>query len=200
MEPNQLRLAERELETAKKAIIRMSKAVSLEEFEDEWRIYLSAIEKSWVKIERICQPFENKFKPWQGKYIKQRKSDSLLKYLVHARHSDQHTVQEMIEPKPAEKHAKIGDQGEDVFIDNLCIGTTGEIIKYIGSHPIEYIFIPQRIELLPVLSSKKWYHPPHKHLDKIIIWPAPITVAELGLEFYQEYLNKVKNKFFKENL
>ncbi len=67
-------------------------AHDFETLEDEWRIYLNAIEKSWVKVARVCSHVSTKFQPSQGFYTKQRKKDPLLKYLKHARNSDQHSI------------------------------------------------------------------------------------------------------------
>jgi hypothetical protein len=56
--------AKRELTAAEKAIERMPHAKSLRDLEDEWKNYLNAIEKCWVKAERACQHIRNKFQPW----------------------------------------------------------------------------------------------------------------------------------------
>lgn len=195
MKLDELQPAQRELNSAKRAILRMKESSSFDEFEDEWRIYLSAIEKCWVKAERICQPIRNKFQPWQGAYKKLRKSDPLLKYLYHARHSDQHSVQVMIEPKKAQQFMTIGGPGENVHVSHLSFDGSGKVSSYQGSHPIVHNFLPDRIELLKVLSSKKWYQPPLKHLDTKLPWSAPIDVAMIGLEFYQNFLNSVAEEF-----
>jgi len=108
----------RELQTAKRAIENMKNAHDFETLEDEWRIYLNAIEKFWVKSERVCSPEHAKFQPWQGFYTKQRKKDPLLKYLKHARNSDQHSIQESMNTKPASRSMYI-EGGDSVFIDKL---------------------------------------------------------------------------------
>ncbi|MFG0887561.1 hypothetical protein [Vibrio sp. CJQ_6] len=190
-----LRPAQRELESAERAIVRMKESSTLEEFEDEWRIFLGAIEKCWVKAERVCQPIRNKFEPWQGRYKKLRKSDPLLKYLYHARHSDQHSVQEMIEPKSAQQFMTIGGKGDYVHIEHFSIDGSGRISSYQGSHPIVYHFLPERVELLRVLSSKKWYDPPRQHLGIELPWSAPIEVASLGLAFYQDFIKSIELEF-----
>jgi hypothetical protein len=190
-----LKASERELVSASKAVDRMKAAENLEEFEDEWRIFLGAIEKCWVKAERACQPHRNKFQPWQGKYKKERKSDPLLKYLYHARHSDQHSVQEMLEPKPASRTIGIGGPGKSVYIDRLTI-ENGQITEYVGSEPLIVTDYPNRVELVSVLSSKRWYRPPIKHKNIEIGWPAPITVAQLGLGYYLRFIEDVKAEFF----
>ena len=80
--------AKRELASAEKAIRRMSGAQSIEDLEDEWKNFLNSIEKVWVKAERSCQHIRNEFQPWQGKFARERKKDALLKYIKHARNSD----------------------------------------------------------------------------------------------------------------
>lgn len=198
MTASSLRAAERELETAERALQRMQASNSLEEFEDEWRVYLGAIEKSWAKVERACQEFKNQFQPWQGSYKQLRKSDPLLKYLYHARHSDQHSIQEFVENKQPEYTMSIGQiiPGPPTKMTDPF----GNSITFQAGRPskIKHTSLPQRIELLPVLNSKRWYQPPVKHLDQVIEWPAPVTVAEIGLGFYRTYLNKANERFFRK--
>ncbi|MFA6011587.1 MAG: hypothetical protein WC799_16485 [Desulfobacteraceae bacterium] len=93
--------AKRELDAAERAIERMTQAMSIEELEDEWKAFLNTIEKCWIKTERVCQHVKNKFQPWQGNYTNERKNDPLLRYIKHARNSDQHTIQEVFEKKDA---------------------------------------------------------------------------------------------------
>jgi hypothetical protein len=69
-EKNPLYYAKRELIVAQRAIERMREAKSVEDLEDEWKTYLSAIEKYWIKVERACQHVRNRFQPWQGKYVR----------------------------------------------------------------------------------------------------------------------------------
>ncbi len=184
----------RELKTAKRAIENMKNAHDFEILEDEWRIYLNAIEKSWVKAERICSPIHTKFQPWQGFYTKQRKKDPLLKYLKHARNSDQHSIQKSMDTKPASRSMRI-EGGNSVYIDKLII-KNGNVIEYKGSKPLIIEDLPHRIELAPIVDSGKLYQPPKIHLTKKILWSAPINVAELGLDYYSNFLAKIEKHFY----
>ncbi len=189
-----LHYPKRELKIAKRAIENMKNAPNFETLEDEWRIYLNAIEKSWVKVERVCSPVHTKFQPWQGFYTKQRKKDPLLKYLKHARNSDQHSIQESMNTKSASRSMYI-EGGDSVHIDKLSI-KNGNVTEYKGNKPLIIEDLPHRIELAPITDSGKLYQPPKVHLTKKILWSAPINVAELGLNYYLNFLAKVEEHFY----
>lgn len=186
--------AKRELRTAEKAIERMTEAENLEDLEDEWKIYLNAIEKVWVKTERACQHVRNKFQPWQGAFARERNKDALLKYIKHARNSDQHAIEETMDQKNASSSMYI-EGGEDVYIDSLKIDN-GKLIEYRGSKPLTIENLPNRIELLRVKDSNKWYNPPKSHKQVKLHWPAPVDVAILGLEYYSDFVKQAESKFF----
>ncbi len=50
-----------ELRAASRAIEDMRSANSIEEFEAEWRQFLTCLEKVWTKVERSCQHVRNEF-------------------------------------------------------------------------------------------------------------------------------------------
>jgi hypothetical protein len=187
--------AKRELASAEKAIGRMSGAQSIEDLEDEWKNFLNSIEKVWVKAERSCQHIRNEFQPWQGKFARERKKDALLKYIKHARNSDQHTLAEGMQKKDASSSMYVeGGQGV-THIERLEI-RDGKLIEYKGNKPLIIENLPNRVELLRVKDSSKWYNPPKSHKQVKLLWPAPVDVAVLGLEYYRDFINKIETKFF----
>jgi hypothetical protein len=195
MEQNEpLHSAKRELSIAEKAIERMSKATSLDDLEDEWNIYLGAIEKCWVKAERSCQQFRSQFQPWQGVFSNERKKDALLRYLKHARNSDQHSIQETMQKRDASSSMYV-EGGDYVHIEKLEI-KNGQLVEYKGNKPLIIENLPNRIELVPVKDGANWYNPPKSHKQIKLVWPAPIDVAIIGLEYYRSYLQQIETKFF----
>ena len=186
----QLKQARDEIRSAKKAIARMKDATTLEDLEDEWRNYLSAIEKIWIKTERSLAQ-NPKFQPWQGRYKRIRKKDSLLRYLKHARNSDQHTIEDLVEAKPGKHEIRI--EGP-VAISKLRI-EKGQLLEYEGSKPLQISITPERTELIRVKDGSKGYNPPFEHKGKPISWPDPILVANLGLTFYTAFVEKAEKKF-----
>ncbi len=154
--------AKRELLASEKAIERMSQAKSFEDLEDEWKIYLNSIEKCWVKVERACQHVRNKFQPWQGTFARQRKKDPLLRYIKHARNSDQHTIQENMEEKNASSSMSVEGGPGVTHIERLEI-KGGKLVEYRGNKPLTIKNLPNRVELLRVKDGSKWYNPQKSH-------------------------------------
>jgi len=189
--------AKRELIAAEKAIERMTQAGSLEDLEDEWKNYLNAIEKCWVKTERAFQNIRNQFQPWQGKFANERKKDALLKYIKHARNSDQHTIQEGMQKKDASSSMYVEGGSGVTHIERLEI-RGGKLIEYRGNKPLVIENLPNRIELLRVKDGSKWYNPPKSHRQIKLLWPAPVDVAILGLEYYRDFIKQAEEKFFSE--
>src|SRR3954452_439974 len=123
----QLFRSKRELLAATKALEEMRSAPSFDEFAIAWQTFLDGLEKVWVKAKRECQPFRNKFEPWQGAFKKVRKEDELLVYLRQARHADQHTIEPtMIEflggfqltlPPGGSVNVRLNEQTGEVTID-----------------------------------------------------------------------------------
>ncbi len=144
--------AKRELVVAQKAIERMTVSESLEDVEDEWRIFINAIEKCWIKVERSCQHIRGSFQPWQGKYSNERKKIALLRYLKHSRNSDQHSIQEIMGEKNASTSMYI-EGGEGVtHIKHLEI-QNGRLVEYRGNKPLIVETLPNRVELVPIKDS-----------------------------------------------
>lgn len=190
--------SKRELVASARAIEKMKKSHSYNEFEDEWKNYLNSIEKSWKKAERACQHLRNQFEPWQGKFKAERKKDPLLRYLRHARNSDQHTIQRTMDTKTPSLTftVKAGSAFEidaPVFDENSGTLVFGDHERIQGKKSLPY-----RIELLSVEDSGQTYEPPNKHKDEIIPWPAPLDVAILGLQYYSNFIERAEVKFFKK--
>src|SRR5215218_1745734 len=123
-----LHQAKAALRAANRALERMKAARDIEEFEDAWQDYLGSLEKSWVKVERSCQAYRNQFQPWQGKFARRRKKDPLLRYLKHARHADEHTIEEIIERVPGYRTLNPA-YGKSWHIEHLEI-RDGDMVSY----------------------------------------------------------------------
>ncbi len=189
--------AKRELIAAEKSIKRMTKSKTIEDLEDEWKNYLNSVEKCWVKAERACQHIRNKFQPWQGEFANERKKDPLLKYIKHARNSDQHTIQEGMQKKYASSSMYIEGGPGITHIERLEI-RNGRLVEYRGNKPLIIENLPNRVELLRVKDGSKWYNPPKTHKQVKLPWPAPVDVAVLGLEYYRNFIKQVEETFFVE--
>jgi hypothetical protein len=188
-----LHQAKATLRAANNALERMGGARGFAEFEDAWQDFLGSLEKCWVKVERTYQPFRNKFQPWQGQFARQRRKDPLLRYLKHARHADEHTIEEIIEHVPG--HRTINPaRGNFLYIEHMEI-CNGEIVSYSGD-PIVVQDFPDRVELRRFKESGDWCNPPTQHLGNPLQQLDPIYVGELGLRFYTGFVEQAEKNFF----
>lgn len=186
--------AKQELRAAEHAIGRMKGAKTLEDLEEAWKGFLDCIEKVWIKAERACERCRNRFQPWQGKFANERRKDPLLRYVKHARNSDQHSIQECMDTKTASGSMHV--EGPDVYIEKLVIRNR-QLVEYRGSQPLIVEHLPDRVELVRIKDSGDWYNPPTSHLGKRLPWPAPIDVAVLALAYYREFVRLAEEKFFR---
>jgi len=183
-----------ELRAAARAIDDMKKANSLEEFEAEWREFLTCLEKVWTKVERSCQAIRHKFEPWQGTYHRLRKKDMLLRYLKQARDADNHSIQDFTKIELGSRKIRFANP-KGGNIKHMEI-RGGEIAAYEGD-PIIVEDQPPQPVAVPVKNNGEWYNPPTSHLGNPVTNHHPVVLAELGLKFYENYINEVENQFFK---
>lgn len=196
MSTDPLKPARMELVTAVEAVKSMKAAKSMDEFESEWRQYLNAIEKLWQKTERCCQHVRSAFQPWQGRYHSLRRKDMLLRYLKQARDADNHSIQDVAVIKPGSRGYRfINPRGG--LIKHMEI-RNGQVVHYEGD-PMVVEETPPHPVAVPVKNNGEWYNPPSIHLDKPVANHHPTLLAELGIEFYSNFLKEVEHKFFTSN-
>lgn len=187
--------AKKELAAAKRALASMKTAPSFDVFEEEWRDLLNCLEKLWNKVERGCQHERDSFQPWQGKYSSQRKKDMLLRYLKQARDADNHSIQEVAEVKPGHRTMNfVNPMGG--YIEHMEI-RNGEVVNYRGD-PMIVADHPPTVEVVKVKNSGNWYNPPTSHLGKSVKSKHPVLLGELGIQFYEGFLNEADEKFHKK--
>ena len=187
--------AKREIESAKRALSNMKTATSFEVFDEEWRDFLNCLEKAWNKTERGCQPVRNEFQPWQGRFSCLRKKDMLLRYLKQARDADNHSIQEVAKVKPGYRTMNfLNPKGG--FIKHMEM-RGGAVISYEGD-PMVVTDHPPTVEVVRVKNSGHWYNPPTSHLDQPVTSHHPVAIAELGLKFYEKFVNEAEEKFWKQ--
>jgi hypothetical protein len=187
--------SKQELRAAAAALERMREGIQYEQFAAEWQTLVDRLEKVWVKAERECQQFENKFRPWQGAFQAVRKSDPLLRYLYQSRHADQHSVQVLTGFEMWRLLLKLPPKGSaGIQIDE----EKGTMTVSAGDQGIQFGMLPprQRYCLFPITNQGVEYQTPTEHLGIQLDGTDPLLVAEKGLAFYQDFLRQAEEKFF----
>ncbi len=189
-----LRHARAELAHAVKTIGAMRQATSIEDFESEWGAYLNCLEKVWNKTERACRASASTFQPWQGQFHRLRKKDMLLRYLKQARDADNHSIQDITEIDPGGTGYRFVNPSGG-FIKQMRI--ENGVLKHYEGDPMIVETRPPQPVAVRVKNNGEWFNPPTTHLDNPVESSHPVHLAELGLAFYQGFVDQAASKFFR---
>lgn len=184
-----------DLEKSKKNLEAMKVSKTLNEYEENWRDFLTNLEKVWIKSERECNDFKNKFQPWQGKFKNERRIDPLLKYVKNARDVETHSIQEIVEKQ--EGHTTINplDRNQPLIIKNLVIGN-GQISFDESSQPLIIENHKPKVIAISFTNQGTVYTPPNFHRGtQLKNHNNPIEIAELAFNYYESYLDEIEKKF-----
>jgi len=179
---NELRKAETELAA-------MRAATDVRVVRDHWIQFLHAIERVWSKSAAHYGK-SPKWSNWHKAYLDQRRADPLLSYLVNARGAEEHTVEEVANPKPGSILIR-GNSSGAAYVERLRI-EQGRVVEYRGDQPLE--MSPAHVELRTVVNRGKSYPPPTSHLG------APLAqdvhaCASAALAYYSGFLRVAEAKF-----
>lgn len=189
-----LKASKLELKKAISKLEKMRKAESMDEFEEHWTDFLNSLEKVWIKAERECQPFKNKFQPFQGKFKNLRRRDPLLKYLKNARDADVHSIQEIIKKEESRLKSVTPVYRKSTYIKRMEI-RAGKITDYEGD-PIIVESTPNVIKTKSFTNHGIVYVVPTIHRGAKIANPYDASVlAELGIHFYSDFLDQIEKNF-----
>lgn len=182
-----------ELSKAKLAVEAMEKASSLDEFEEQWKRFLSHIERIWNKASHHYSR-SPKWNGWKGKYVTLRRKDSLLAYFINARGADEHTINDIVE----RERGGIGispAEGNSLYIENMTINKG--VISIRSPQKIRIDFIPAKTKLLPIINRGQKYPIPKTHMGSPIDPINVIEIAKIGIVFYESFLNEAEEYFVK---
>ena len=149
-------------------------------YEYAWRDFLRRIDRVWKKMKSVCTG-----KPgWQtpaSKIGHLRKTDSLLKYLIHARNVDEHTISDVVTEWNPNMQAK-------------QFGTSVLLEWKEWDRP-----------LLAVTDRGVCYSPPNQHLGQPLKTyrkkgeAESVLVARLALDFYFRQLSIVSMSVYQHD-
>jgi hypothetical protein len=182
-----------ELRKARNSVEEMKASTSLEVMEESWKSYLHRIERTW---NRVIHHYGKspKWSGWQATVLKQRKCGPLLSYLINARGCDEHTGDDIVSRIPGGLSIRAGGGGP-LYIENLSINN-GEV-SYRGSGNAIFEFSSEAVALKSILNRGREYHPPTEHLGVPILSASMINIAQLGLDFYSDLIDRVELFFVK---
>jgi hypothetical protein len=179
-----------ELDRAKTAVARMQTAISLADFEEQWKEFLRRLERVWNKAANHFGK-SPKWNGWKGRYEKQRSTDELLLYFHFARGAEEHSIAPIVENQP-ERLSLTGKSGHP-FVTGVKV-ENGSLVLEVD--PVVQVAIePALLKLLPVTHRGRRYEVPSKHLGKTIGSHNLIELSEMGIEYYAKLLENAEERF-----
>ena len=151
---------------------------------------MSRLERLWFKAFAHYKR-SPKWQRWQERFAKDRKDDPLLSYLRNARGADEHTVSDIVVRHQSNIEIVPGRQGG--IIRNLRIGDG--IVSAETTGTVGVVFNPARIKLLPVVNRGVNFEVPRLHLGIAIDPENVASIAEIGLQYYENFLNEAEVLF-----
>ena len=190
-----------ELDRARQAINVMATASTLEEFEEEWKVFLHRVERAWNKA-RAHYGRSPKFGNWSAKIEALRKSDPLLSYLNNARGAEEHTVAEITTRQPSSIGIGLADgvgvqPDGSIHIEHLEINSGPGGLQVKSAQPLNISFFPAKTSLLPVTNRGRTYEVPITHIGYQIDPHNLPGLARLAIDFYHDAISAAEAHFVK---
>lgn len=146
------------------------------------------------KLHLACRDDPRAF-PWYGRKKHEREQDETLVYLLQARHSNEHSLDDITEQAPS--FLSIGAAGEEVIIRELRIDGKGNLSGAVSGKPkVTITKGPAKLKLLPVTNRGVTYQPPKEELVAELeatpwrICETAIAYAEQLLQEASQFLDK----------
>lgn len=143
--------------------------------EAAWKDFLVAISGLYTKLEQGSFG-QGSSSNWFGQIKSVRKTDQLLRYLQHARNSDEHTLRLSAEASEeitaTSAHPEVRVEGSTIFAPaSLPPGT-----------PLVNLHQPG-LRLLPVIDRGVTYDTAKEHLGRFIEGRLPLLVGQAALDY-----------------
>lgn len=179
----------RRLEKARAALEVLRSAHSFEETEIAWSDFLAAHHTVFAKLEQASKK-DNTTRNWFNLVKNERRTDELLKYVHHARNSDEHGIEDVtVRIGRAHVIRFKNDTGKPMEINSrITIDRRGATFEETGERrgytSVENIMEPSVI-LTKVVDSKYGdsFDPPSDHFGAAVNSSSPLYVAELAYDY-----------------
>jgi len=189
-----LERARRELIIARESLTSLQRASNLTAWEVEWSRVLQHIERCWNKTKGAMKE-RPKWQGWtgRGRIEKLRDSDPLLAYLCNARGADEHSVAEITDKVPGGIGVGPPRGSSSVHIKTMRIN--GPNIHIESDQPLTFSVIRPRLALKTIVNRGREYPVPTTHLGMPLGGVDLVTVANAGINFYEDALRSIEQEF-----
>jgi len=194
MNPVAIEHAKARLEKAKRAVDILHRTAKLDEKESAWSDFLLASSGIYSKLEQGSKS-KSSSAGWFGRKKSERKNDPLLRYIHHARNSDEHGVEQITRADPGGFGINPADPTRPI---SMVINPEGvprlpgeiRIHNLDPSNPLLVKRIEPSLKLVRVRDSRYGdsFDPPTSHFGQSVDGTSLVTVAELALRYLENLI------------
>jgi hypothetical protein len=185
MDKKAIEAARQVLAKAKGHFASMLAAKSYAEFQGPWSDFLLAANRVYTKLEQGAKT-DGKSVGWFGRMKHERRNDSLLRYIHHARNADEHGIEPITEHQRGGLEIKTGGQ---LHVKALTIDGGQIALEYTGDDP-NISIVPDRAKLISVVDHGDTYPPPTSHKGTNLKDQSPAAVAQLSIAYLQVMIDE----------
>jgi hypothetical protein len=185
MHPDAIIQAENRVGRAARALEGMKAAQSPDDLENYWGEFLMAAGSFYSKLENGAKAAP-KSGAWFGRKKHERKIDEVLRYVHHARNSDEHGIKRITVRQSSKVELP---PGAEVKLKCLKDGVWTVIES---NMPLEFADDIVSLERVHDEKHDDWYEVPTQHLGQPLKGPTPISLAELTLAYLSAMLGEAK--------
>ncbi|PVX71835.1 hypothetical protein [Paraburkholderia unamae] len=185
--------ARRELDLARSALAKMETASDVEEFDLQWKEVLGRLTRLWNKTQASLKGDPRFTNAPQVKAVQSDlKSDPLVQYLARARDADEHRSEDITGKIEAGVRFEFDTPKGKLFMraPNITLDDGTELKATVRGASREY-FAPAEVYAVTVNHRGKAYAPPNSHAGRALEDMRPITLARLGIEYYERFLESM---------
>ncbi|MFL7751341.1 hypothetical protein VZC42_17150 [Raoultella ornithinolytica] len=185
--------ARKEIQAANQCIEFMKNSKNHDEFEQHWRNFLGHLDKSFNKLLSATNPVKGQFTSHFSSRFMHRRSDQTLVYLFQARNTDFHSTQDIAQLAPSRTTLNPPPGVESHYIKKMEI--RNGVVEHYEGDPIIVTFHPSTTRVVQIRNQGKDYPPPSIHLGENLPNNHPTTLAELGVRFYERWIDESSLEF-----
>lgn len=182
---------------AKEAIERLSLENGKRDYEVAWSQFLSQVSRFYSKFEqgsKGCQKSE----PWFGRKKHERKTDPLLSYLHHARDSDEHGLEYVVQETGSRLDVQMAEGATKIHTSfDMMVDNRGKVHirnpKTSTPQAIQAMdLIDPRMELVTVTDGRfgDSFDPPEMHMGMPIVDRSPLGIANLAIPYLNDLMKE----------
>lgn len=175
-----------ELENALKAIEAMEASKDLHSYERAWIDFVTYIDRTYNKI-RAATPPDGKAHKILAKINQDRKNDDLLKYIMQARNSSEHSIDSITEKQAGGLSIGSGHKSNSGYIHSL-IYKNGVVEQSPLNYNVIVEFSEEGLRLAQIRNRGVIYDAPTFHMGCKIAKASISKVARLAYDYYSKHL------------